>query len=588
MSLQRLALTSVLAFATVSLPSYAQPSRSPFVQSTGALLGEVRNAAGISQMGATVLLYDRYENLIRRAISTEDGRFAFAGLNPDSYTLRVTLASFFPAMRRNITVLPGAENLLRVSLAAVLSSVDIVPGAPNRATLMSDDWKWVLRASQSTRPVLRFLPVQPSTSASADTPSMFSDTTGVVRFTGGDSNLVNSSLQQQMGTAFSVETSVNSTDRVRLSGTLGYAASGLPSAGFRTTYLRRRPGQPGPQVSMTVRQAYLSAAINGSTGNTPVLRTASVSSIDSVDLLDGLRVEYGFSLDSITLYGRMNYFSPFARATYSLGNGAVMKVAYSSGFTPAELIARQPEGQSDLTQDITVLAQAPRISRRENNAAVERNKSYEATYEVVDGNRSVYAMAFREEVNNAAFLMSGATDLAGSANLLPDFNSRGTVFNVGGYQRTGVALGLAQIVNDFLEFAIAGGQAGALTADEGTTASGSIRTHIQTTSRPWITMRINGSMPRTGTRLSASYGWTDFRTLMPTHQSLTGHSDQQVGWNVSTRQPLPGMHGVRMEIMAELRNALAQGYLGLNSSDGRKAVLTNTPRQMRGGLAFIF
>ena len=101
-------------------------------------------------------------------------------------------------------------------------------------------------------------------------------------------------------------------------------------------------------------------------------------------------------------------------------------------------------------------------------------------------------------------------------------------------------------------------------------------------------MRINGSMPRTGTRLSASYGWTDFRTLMPTHQSLTGHSDQQVGWNVSTRQPLPGMHGVRMEIMAELRNALAQGYLGLNSPDGRKAILTNTPRQMRGGLAFIF
>jgi len=587
MSLQRLALTSVLAFAAVTLPAYAQSPKSPFVQTTGALMGEIRDAAGISQMGATVLLYDRYENLVRRAISTDDGRFAFAGLAPDAYTVRVTLSSFFPAIRRNIMVLAGSENLLRVSLANVLSSVDIVPGASNKATLMSDDWKWVLRASQSTRPVLRFLPIQPASSSEKD--SLFADMTGVVRVSGGDSNLLNNSLQQDMGTAFALETPVNSTDRVRVAATLGYASSGLPSAGIRTTYLRKRGALQGPQISMTMRQAYFPAAINGNAQNTPMLRTASISSIDSIDILDSIRLEYGFSMDSITLYGRMNYFSPFARATYNMGNGGQLKVAYSSGFTPAELIARQPEGQTDLNQDILVLGQGPRISRRDNRAAVERNRSYEATYEVTDGKRSFYATAYRDETANAAFLMSGSTDMAGVANLLPDFNTRGTVFNAGNFQRTGVALALNQIVNDFLDFAIAGGQAGALVADQSVAASGSpLRTQIQTSPRPWVTMRVNGTLPWTGTRLSASYGWTDFRALMPTHQSLTGHTDQHLGWNVSTRQPLPSMHRVRMEVLAELRNALAQGYLRLDAADGRQAILTNTPRQVRGGLAFIF
>lgn len=586
MSLRRLSKSSVLSLAlALSVPASAQtrdPLAAPQANFTGNLLGEVRNLAGVTQMGASVLLYDRNDNLVRRALSTDNGTFAFAALSPDIYTLRVTLASFFPAIRR-ITVLAGSESLLRVSLAAVLSSIDVAPGAPNRATLMSDEWKWVLRSSQSTRPVLRYVPIAPPAGA---TETLFSDTTGIVRLSGGDSNLMNNSLQQDMGTAFAVETSVSGTGKMRVSGNLGYAASsGLPSAGIRTSYMRERQGGPGPQVSLTVRQAYFPAAIGGQ--NAPVLRTATLSSIDSIEILEGLRLEYGSSLDSITLYGRMNYVSPFARLTYNLGNGGMLKVAYSSGFAPAELLARQPEGQTDLNEDLMALAQAPRLSRRDDRAAVERTKNYEASYRAVDGNRTFTATAFREVVANAVFLMSGDIALAGSANLLPDLNTRGTVFNAGNYQRTGFSAGLSERVKDRIEVSVEGGQAGALTADTGTSHT-PLRENIRSTVRPWVTARVDAAMPVTGTHLAASYGWTDFRALMPTHQSLTGRTMQQVGWNFSGRQPLPCMFGMRMELMAELRNLLAQGYLNLNSADGRKAVLTNAPRQVRGGVSFIF
>ncbi len=76
---------------------------------------------------------------------------------------------------------------------------------------------------------------------------------------------------------------------------------------------------------------------------------------------------------------------------------------------------------------------------------------------------------------------------------------------------------------------------------------------------------------------------------MPAHLSLTGATYQDEGLNLTIRQPLPrlnGMHG-RLEATAEMRNALAQGYLPLNAG-GHTAVLTNAPRALRGGLNFLF
>lgn len=576
------------ALAWFSVPAQAQSIHAVVAApATGALLGEVRDPSGVVQMGAAVFLYDRYDNFLQRAVSNENGRFAFADLPPEIYTLRVTLASFLPALRRNITILPGAEKLLQVSLSTVLSSIEVAPGMPGKVTLMSDEWKWVLRSSQSTRPVLRVLPHE--SPADSETATSFSDVTGVVRLSSGDSNLLNSGLQQDMGTAFAVETSVARDTKVRVSGSLGYnAASGLPSAGIRTSYMRNRNGAPGPRVSLTVRQAYLSSGIANGEQNGPTLRSASLSSIDSIEILDALRLEYGSSLDSITLYGRMNYISPFARASYNLGAGGMIRVAYSSGFTPTELLTYGPEGQTDFTSDLAALGQAPRISRSDGNATVERTRNYEASYEIADGKRRLIASGFREEVSNAVFLMSGSLSLAGADNLLPDLNSRGTVVNGGNFQRTGVSLALMQELNDFLQIAIAGGRAGALSSDGDAVEPGSIRLHIRQVQSPWVTVRMDASVPVTGTRFATSYGWTDYNTLMPVHQSLTGRSLQQVGWNISTVQPLPAMFGMRMEVMAEIRNLLAQGYLTMHDSEGYKASITNTPRQVRGGLTFIF
>ena len=63
----------------------------------------------------------------QRALTDDRGAFIFAGLLPDLYSIRVSLASFVPAIRGNIVVQPGMRSVLNVSLATLFSTIQLVP-----------------------------------------------------------------------------------------------------------------------------------------------------------------------------------------------------------------------------------------------------------------------------------------------------------------------------------------------------------------------------------------------------------------------------------------------------------------------------
>jgi hypothetical protein len=77
---------------------------------------------------------------------------------------------------------------------------------------------------------------------------------------------------------------------------------------------------------------------------------------------------------------------------------------------------------------------------------------------------------------------------------------------------------------------------------------------------------------------------------MPAPELTTALSRSEPGLNVIIRQPLNMVSGAtwRVEATAELRNLLAQGYLPLTGPGGEHILLVNTPRSVRGGLAFVF
>jgi len=548
-------------------------------------------------MGASVYLYNRYDELVRKGLSNEQGRFAFDALVPDLYSIRVILASFVPAERRNISVLPNTENRLDINLTSVLSGIGVTTTPATPGTLMTDDWKWVLRTSQATRPVLRFLPeIAPrGTSSTRSVFTSFSNTTGVVKLSAGDGESFARGTQQDLGTAFAIATSLANSARVQLSGNVGYAGSSvLPGAGIRTSYSRSTDVGSNPEIAITMRQVYLaphdSAAALGS-DSAPVLRTMSFALLDRMDISDNLHLDYGFDSESISYFDRINYVSPFMRMTFDAGAQGRVRVAFTSGGSPTELLARDDQKVGELEQNLTALAAMPTLSVSDSHLTVERTQNLEIGYERVAGSRTYSMGAYDESVSNASFMLSGPTDFISAADLLPDLGSHSNIFNIGSFHRTGYNAGVKQTLGDHAEVSVMAGRAGVLTTPgtEGSyTDSQALRAGIRQAQRAWVTIRVAGTVPGTGTRIAANYGWTDFRVLMPVHLYVTQTGSQDIGVNIHVRQPLPLIRVPwRMEATADLRNLLAQGYLPLSGTGGR-SVLTNSPRLVRGGLNFIF
>ena len=571
---------------------------------SGGIVGLVANSSGIPQMGATVQLFDGLERVVSRALTDQSGGFLFKALPPGAYSLRVSLASFLPALKRNILVQPGMRSLLSVNLAGALSTIELVYTSPSASSIMSDDWKWVLRASTATRPVLRFrgnvdLPVpavRPDSFAAA-----FSDTRGMVKISAGDEGRVSQlGNEPDLGTAFALATSFFGVNQLQVSGNFAYsAATGLPAAGFRTSYSRGAPGDTSsPQVNLTMRQLYMrpragTGLLTGQDEASPALRTMSAGFLDRRDLSDALRFEYGFSLESVSFLDTLNYFSPFGRLTYDLGDGESIEFAFSSGAPPAELLSAPREAGNEMQRDLSALALFPRVSLRNGRAKVQRTGNLELAYRRTVGSRTYSLAGYQETVRNAALTMVAPAGSVPPSEYLPDLVSNSAVFNAGDYVSAGYMISVTQSLLDNLNVTLAGGSGNALIPGGGELQGDhpdELRAMLHRAQRRWAALIVSGSIARIGTQCTASYRWSDGRSLTAGHLYLTQTLRPDVGLNIYVRQPVPNFPGLRgrLEATADLRNLLAEGYLPLATADGGRLLLLHTPRSLRGGFAFVF
>ncbi len=591
----------VAALLLLSTPAF--PATSPRI--SGSIAGIVRDAAGIPQMGATVLLFNKYEKLLQRALTNDRGAFGFPTLNPDLYSVRVSLASFMPAMKHKIAVQPGMQSLLYINLANMLSSVELVYAAPGQGALMSDDWRWTLKTATATRPIMRFGPEldDPEQTGSP----VFSDTRGLVKISGGDAGtLASPNGEQDLGTAFALATSLYGRNLLQVSGNVGYGATGLPLAGFRTSF--SRDGM-GPEVSITMRQIYLPSRAGiaaTTTDGLPALRSITAATVDRLAITSNLTLVYGGSLDSVSFGDHLDYYSPFARLTYDLGAYGAFQFGYSAGAPPTELTSYSNaavdssalnsdegrNGTAELSGDLSALAQIPRVSMRDDHVKVQRTQNLEIGYEKVMGNSTFNLSAYHENVSNAALTIMSPEGLFQSQDVLPDLSSNSSIMNIGGYERFGYAASLTQRIGGKLELTGSAGRAGVLTMGEQSievASADDLRSQIHNGQRFWGSAQASSTLPHTGTQVIGSYEWTDYSALMPTHYYMTQKADPEPGLNFRIRQPIPLFSGLpgRLEANVDLRNVLAQGYIPLTVS-GRRVTMMQSPRALRGGLSFIF
>lgn len=570
----------------------------------GGIAGIVRGTAGIPQMGAAVLLYDHQQRFLGRVLTDDHGEFKLLGLLPARYSVKVSLVSFVPATKE-ILVLPGMRSVLNVNLSTLFSSIQFAYPAFESGNIMTDDWKWVLRSASSTRPVLRLIDpdaVSASGAASTDSDSastaehasVFSETRGLLRFSAGEGPLSDGvGTEADLGTTFALETSLYGNSLLQFAGNLGYgSATGVPTAAFRTSYSREIAGDT-PEISVTMRQMLMpgsiGAAVSGpDSSGLPMMRNLSASVDDQYKVTDNVTLQYGFTMDSVTFVGHLNYYSPYARLKYTDDN-STFEVAYSSG-NPRPNTGGEQSPDGSLQRDVDALGIFPRISLLNDRTEIQRANEYEIVYARKVGSRTYSGSVYSQYVTNAGITMVAPSGFF-AGNVLPDVFAGTSVFDVGNFQNNGYAGSVTQNLGSNAAVTMIYSDNGALTADTRELVSNNpdeLRSMIRTGRRHAITSRFSATVPHAGTRLISSYQWTgDNRAIMAGNLCAADSMQPLPGFNVYVRQPIPGF-GRHVEATADIRNMLAQGYLPMNAVGGQRILLVQNPRSVRGGLSFTF
>ena len=604
-ALERMAPVAALVALTLS-PLAPLRAATP-IRFAGAVSGLVTNGIGNPQPGAAVALFNQQERLLQRVYTDISGNFSFGDLLPDLYSVQVSLASFVPASRDRVQVRPGMRSLLEVNLTRMFSSIQVVSTVPAPGGLMSDDWKWTLRADSSLRPILRLLPSDPAKPSRGSVVSgartaVFHDSSAVVRISASDGAQTQAATgEADLGTQFAFATSVYAGNQVEVSGNLGYASgTGTPAAAIRTTFSREIAGDR-PTVSVTMRQMNVPTRVGQSLlgspsgeGPMPLLRTLSISLSDKAQLTDALSLEYGSELDTISFLDRLQYFSPWAKLTYALPHGHADMVFTSGNARPGldSGDSRSADSTAGLQTELAALAMLPRLSLRDGHVRVQRGDDYEVGYSEVVGDMEYRVSGYHQYVANTTLTIANPDSGLFSGDLLPAMFAPSALFNAGNVSTSGYTVSATRSLSPNYKLTAAYGLVGVMmprSNGEVSDAEG-LRRMITTANRRALTMRAAGTIKHTGTRFVASYQYSDLKSSVPVASFSTQPDRAEPGLNIAIRQPIPFIPGMagRIEATAEMRNLLAQGYLPLSMANGRQLLIVNTPRVFRGGLAFVF
>jgi len=579
------------------------------IRFSGDLSGLVSDVTGRPQAGAVVQLFNRQDRLLQRAATDTEGNFSFDDLLPDLYSVRITFANFFPATKDHIAIRPGMRSLLQVNLTHVFSSIQLVGTMPVPNGLMSDSWKWTLRADNSLRPILRLMPEMRTRTARApdgaqiesaeDKGAVFSDSRGLLRISAADgAQTVGDYGQADLGTQFAFATSVYGDNRLAVTGNVGYTPiTGAPAAAIRTTYSRKLDAGLEPAVSVTMRQFFVPlrpgqgvAPNSVSDSSMPVLRTLGLSVADKRQISDSLSLEYGSEMDFVSFTERLEYFSPYAKLTRAIPRGTV-DFTFTSGNPRPELGLNNSGGDSDLQRDLTAVSLVPRVTLRDGRARVQYGKDFEAGVTQRFGSRQFRVSGYREDVSNTALTIANPVAGMFQGDLMPDLFSSSGLFNAGRFETVGYIASATQALGDNYKLTVMYGSLGVLSPVAGATVASAddLRSALRSEHRGALDLRASGTIRATGTRFIASYEWTDYRSALPGPMFSTQSARPEPGLNIVVHQPIPKFSGLpgKLEASAELRNLLAQGYLPI-SVGSQSILLVNTPRSFRGGLAFVF
>lgn len=571
------ALVLALAFASLG----ANPALAQLKSVQGILSGVVRDTAGTPQMGASVeLVPESVASPVPLDFFTNtQGVFRGERLAPGLYTVRVTLAGFLPTLEKHIRVSANLTTLVRIQLESLFASLDQLRRAPSSAVGEADDWKWVLRTASSVRPVLQWVEEDPLSAVNVDSDAVPAEPArGRLEFTDGARRPGSvSNLPASPATAFAYDQQLGGTSRLLLAGLMSYDTDS-PAGGIATVWLPTGSLGSGPHTALVLRESKL-----GDAG--PMFRGVRIDQGGSMAFGNRAVLEYGGEYVLVGLGRPAASLRPRMQLNARVSPDWQASLIFASMPTgPEPLEAVDAESVSPLTAALNEMDAFPVLMWRNGRPVLENGFHEELAAERKVGTHGKLQVAAFHDDNSHVAVFGRGNNLP-VADYFQDVYSNGFSYDGGSSSSWGTRAVYKEKLSDDVELTALYAFAGALTPSSA--ATGPLRELLYTAGRQAAGVKISEKLPRLGTRVTVGYQWTSGTTVTRVDSFGDALFDMDPYFHLGVHQLLPKFGPGRWEANAECDNLFAQGYLTLNTQDGR-LMLMPAFRTFRGGLSLQF
>lgn len=549
-----------------ALPLMASPR-------SGKIAGLVVDSAGTPQMGATVLVST--EEILSGSpihlLTNARGHFSTTALPAGAYSIQVTLAGFMPVAEEHVRVDGREPTLLEIVLGSAFSSFQRLRRQPDQ-TISTDDWTWALRGSAATRSVLRWDDGRTYSSNLADSVPSEGDRGLLVLSAGADHPGSIADVADSPGTAFGYNVGIGSKARLLMAGQFSYGGL-APAAGFAAEWLPSGKEGSGPVSTVVVRESRM-----GPEG--PVFHAMRISQDGVLALGDRVSVRYGGEYVAAGFTGSTSALRPRAEVAVQVADGWMASATVAS-----RAWNEDPMSAGPMDSTMSTLDDFPMVLRRNGDPVLANGLHEEIAVKHSLGQNkkdSVTAAVFHDRSSHTGLVGSGAVS---GPDFLQDYFSDAFAYDGGMSDSMGVRVAYRKRLANGLNATVVYDYAGALAPDG---ASGlELREELSTQYRQGLAGRVSATIPRLHTKVVSGYKWISGPVV--SQQDAYGeslyHLDPYLSMEV--RQPLPQRFPCHMQVLADVGNLLAQGYVPLRTSDGT-VVLIPSYRYFKGGFSFQF
>ncbi len=565
----------------------------------GRVSGTVADAQENPLSGATVLIIfaggstlvgpHGFDAGVERVLTDAQGRFTVEHLLPGRYSLQVTSPTRLPVRRNSIRVEAGQTSRQNFVLTDIFAPFRFqVP--PHSVSTWGDDWKWILRTSATTRPLLRYRDGARDTQLSKASKPILPASQRLIGMIPGSTRREPLTGDRGVGSVLAYLRPLSEDADLLVAGSMtanGIGASSLATA-FRKNILKGEP----QELVLVVHQLSFSEGLplpsGESRGSLSSAQGIVVSYAHTNRLSDSLRLTTGLEVDYLNAVRDAMVTRPRVKLEYQASPTSVVAFRYGT---------IQMDTDSTLLERIGELNAFPRVTLRGYRPKLERLNHAEVGLDRrLDKSSRVEVAAYRDDFQNAAVAGFGKPEVWGwlAGNVLPNSASSGVTLDAGDYGYSGFRATFSRSVGSHVEAGFLYALGGALAVDAGSSPSTdsvrNLRGILRAGRSQTIAGKLSAQLPVCKTRISTSYEWLQRDRVTSVDPYGQASLQLQPYLGIQIRQPLPTLAFLpaHIEALADFRNLLAQGYVPLTHSGDEPLILTPAYRSFRGGFSVQF